>query len=1140
MNKGIKHLARIMFCLIVLAAAAEGWAAATVELQRPETARIQAAYGKLPLYFIENKGQVDSQVAYYVQGADTTLYFARDGVTFGLTGEQGCGGGSCFAKNLAGPQPMGRWAVKLDFVGANPKATVKGEAATSAKISYFKGPKETWKTGLATFGRVVYSDLWPGIDLVYEGDSGRLKGTFVVRPGADPSKIQLAYSTGLSGAQSVSLTKEGRIQVETPVGSFSEDAPVSYQEIEGKRVEVQTPYTLISPKGGATAAKGTAQRVSGASQPLVYGFAVGAYDVKKPLVIDPVTLIYAGYIGGSSDAYGYGIAVDATGAAYVTGFTNSSEATFPVVGGPDLTYNSGVDAFVAKVDPSGMALSYAGYIGGSSSDNGTGIAVDATGAAYVTGWTYSSEATFPVVGGPDLTYNGGYDAFVSKVAPDGTVLIYSGYIGESGYDGGSGIAVDSTGAAYVTGATSSSEATFPVVGGPDLTFNGYYDAFVAKVVPDGTALSYAGYIGGSSLDYGTGIAVDATGAAYVTGFTESSEATFPVVDGPDLTHNGGYYDAFVAKVAPDGTALSYAGYIGGSEYDSGSDIAVDSTGAAYVTGYAGSSEATFPVVGGPDLTFNGVRDAFVAKVDPSGTALIYSGYIGGSSLDYGYGIAVDAIGAAYVTGLTSSSEATFPIVGGPDLTYNGDSGREEDPIGDAFVAKVDPSGTVLSYAGYIGGAGDDWGSGIAVDATGAAYVTGFTGSSEATFPVVGGPDLTFNGGYTDAFVAKICPDTDIDTDSDGTDDCDEVVAGSDPLNTGSTPEVCDGLDNDLDLLVDEGFPDTDSDGIADCVDLDDDNDGVPDADEIAAGSDPLNAASTPEVCDGLDNDLDLLVDEGFSDTDSDGIADCVDPDDDNDGVSDLDEIAAGSDPLNAASTPEVCDGLDNDLDLLVDEGFPDTDGDGIADCVDTDDDNDGFSDADEIAAGSDPLNAASTPEVCDGLDNDLDLLVDEGFPDTDGDGIADCVDTDPTPTPIACNGLPVTILGTAGDDTLIGTSGNDVIHGLGGNDIIRGEGGNDVICGGEGINYIQGGDGNDRLYGGGMLDYLMGDKGNDVLFGGDGGDLLRGGNGDDRLYGENGVDDLRGGNGSDFCDVGPPNPPGPMSEEKVVRCELFP
>ena len=253
-------------------------------------------------------------------------------------------------------------------------------------------------------------------------------------------------------------------------------------------------------------------------------------------------------------------------------------------------------------------------------------------------------------------------------------------------------------------------------------------------------------------------------------------------------------------------------------------------------------------------------------------------------------------------------------------------------------------------------------------------------------------DGSIDEGFVDTDGDGIADCVDPDDDNDGVSDADEIAAGSDPLNAASTPEECDGVDNDLDGSIDEGFVDTDGDGIADCVDPDDDNDGVSDADEIAAGSDPLNAASTPEECDGVDNDLDGSIDEGFVDTDGDGIADCVDPDDDNDGVSDADEIAAGSDPLNAASTPEECDGVDNDLDGSIDEGFLDTDGDGIADCVDPDDDNDGVSDADEIAAGSDPLNAASTPEECDGVDNDLDGSIDEGFSDSDGDGIADCVD----------------------------------------------------------------------------------------------------------------------------------------------------
>ncbi len=284
--------------------------------------------------------------------------------------------------------------------------------------------------------------------------------------------------------------------------------------------------------------------------------------------------------------------------------------------GPDLTFNGGpFDAFGAKVNAAGTALVYAGYIGGSGEDRGTGIAVDGAGNAYVTGDTSSTQATFPVLVGPDLTFNGGlFDAFVAKVNAAGTALVYAGYIGGSDSDLGFGIAVDGTGNAYVTGQTVSTEASFPVSVGPDLTYNGANDAFVAKVNASGAALAYAGYIGGSSDDLGAGIAVDVAGNAYVTGRTSSTEATFPVLVGPDLTLNGGPTDAFVAKVNAAGTALVYAGYIGGSDDDFGHSIAVDGAGNAYVAGETLSTEATFPVGVGPDLTFNGATDAFVAKV----------------------------------------------------------------------------------------------------------------------------------------------------------------------------------------------------------------------------------------------------------------------------------------------------------------------------------------------------------------------------------------------------------------------------------------------------------------------------------------------------------------------------------------------
>jgi len=446
--------------------------------------------------------------------------------------------------------------------------------------------------------------------------------------------------------------------------------------------------------------------------------------------------------------------VDAAGNAYVTGTSLSDQSTFPVLVGPDLTYNGNGDAFVAKVRADGTGLVYAGYIGGASSEGGSGIAVDAAGNAYVTGTVTSPQSifpvsTFPVKVGPRLTYGGGpYDAFVAKVNAAGTALVYAGYIGGADGEFGHGIAVDAAGNAYVTGYTQSDQATFPVTVGPDLTYNGGGDAFVAKVRADGTGFVYAGYIGGAGWDPAYGIAVDAAGNAYVVGTTTSDQSTFPVLVGPGLTFNGAE-DAFVAKVRADGTGLVYAGYIGGAGNDYGLGIAVDAAGSAYVTGSTGSDESTFPVTVGPDLTYNGAAsDAFVAKVRADGTGLVYAGYIGGTEYDQGNGIAVDAAGNAYVTGDTQSTEASFPVTVGPDLTYNGGFRFG----GDAFVAKVRADGTGLIYCGYIGGADEDYGGGIAVDAAGNAYVTGLTYSMN--FPVTVGPDLTYNGNYN-AFVVKI-------------------------------------------------------------------------------------------------------------------------------------------------------------------------------------------------------------------------------------------------------------------------------------------------------------------------------------------------------------------------------------------------
>ncbi|MCX6581461.1 MAG: SBBP repeat-containing protein [Candidatus Aminicenantes bacterium] len=686
--------------------------------------KIEKDYGKMPLYFIPNNGQMDKLVYYYVQGKDKTVYFTSEGVTYSL--------------NFKDPSQLSqRWVVKLEFVGARKNVKPECLESSGTVVSYFLGKPQDWNAGLQAASKILYRELWPGIDMVYYGTVNKMKYEFIVHPGADPSQIKLAYL----GADSVKENNQGQLEVQTPAGGFIDDTPVAWQEIAGKRENVSLKYAVETEIEKA----GKKQH----SLDVTYGFSVGKYDRNQTLILDPVVIVYCGYIGGSGDDVCNGMVVDPSGCVYVTGDTETFGSSFPVTVGPDLTYNNGShDAFVAKVKADGTGLVYCGYIGGSMWDMGCGIAVDGSGCAYVTGYTASTQTTFPVIVGPDLTHNGGeVDAFIAKVKADGTGLEYCGYIGGSNNEFGTVITADASGCAYVAGYTGSSQTTFPVVGGPNLVFNGgSYDAFVAKVKSDGTGLDFCGYIGGSGDDKCYGIAVDASCCAYITGQTNSTETTFPVVGGPDLTYNGGTGDVFVAKVKADGTGLDFCGYIGGSGDDYNHGFAMDASGCIYVTGYTNSDQATFPVAVGPDLVFNGGEDAFVAKVNAAGTALDYCGYIGGSGTDNGYGIAVDGAGCAYVAGRTQSDQTTFPVIVGPDLIFNGTQ--------DAFAAKVDAAGIALDYCGYIGGSGDDRIIYIALDASGCVYVAGDTFSTQATFPVAVGPDLTQNG-TRDVFVAKI-------------------------------------------------------------------------------------------------------------------------------------------------------------------------------------------------------------------------------------------------------------------------------------------------------------------------------------------------------------------------------------------------
>jgi beta-propeller repeat-containing protein len=673
------------------------------------------SYGDLPLYFLANQGQIsESQVEYYLTGSQQTVYFTAHGLTL--------------AQRSGLAQNPSRSVVKLDFVDPNPEVQILPQLPQSTIFNYFLGPQQDWHTEVPSFRQLLYAQLWPGIDLLYTGEVGRLKYRFLVHPGADPGQIGLRYR-GITG---LTIQQNGDLQISLPGSNFSDLAPSAYQSIGSAQQSVAVQYELGN----------------GAAE---YGFSLGEYDPTEPLIIDPALLIYCGYLGGSGVDTALGVAVDGQNRAYLTGTTWSDELSFPVITGPDLAFNSAngtADVFVARLNPAGTALEYCGYLGGLKDDWGRAIAVDAAGAAYLAGDTQSDQASFPVLLGPDLSFNSANletDGFVAKINPQGTSLEYCGYLGGENEDSATGIAVDAVGQAYLTGFSKSDEHTFPVKVGPDLSYNISTDAFVARVNVQGTKLDYCGYIGGMRFDLGQAIAVDASGRAYVTGNTFSNEGTFPVMFGPDLTYNAGW-DAFVARVNPAGTELEYCGYLGGERFDSGRGIAVDDMGHAFVTGFTYSEASTFPVLVGPDLSFNGYGDAFIARVSDDGGNLEYCGYLGGVAFDYGNAIALDSFGNAYIGGHTNSNEVTFPVLSGPGLISGG--------LEDAFLARINSVGTRLDYCGYVGGEGNDRGFGIAVDSLGDAYLVGDVASDQSTFPVQLGPDLLHNG-QRDAFVAKV-------------------------------------------------------------------------------------------------------------------------------------------------------------------------------------------------------------------------------------------------------------------------------------------------------------------------------------------------------------------------------------------------
>jgi hypothetical protein len=590
--------------------------------------------------------------------------------------------------------------VRMRLTGAASSSPQPNSLLPSVTNYYPGSAPNGWRAGVPNYERVRFPQVYPGIDLVYYGNQRQLEYDFVVAPGADPKQIRATWT----GAGSLRLDRRGDLLLSTQGRELRQHKPLAYQDIDGKRITIGARYKLD---------KGELR------------LALSRYDHKFPLVVDPV-LIYSTYVGGPTGDEANGIAVDSTGAAYITGAT---EGAFPTLNPEQSTFGGETDAFVTKLSPTGT-LVYSTYLGGPNTDSGSGIAVDSLGNAYITGYT---EGSFPLLNAAQSTFAGtpvtDTNAFVTMLGPTGA-LVYSTYLGGPNTYA-AGIAVDSTRAAYVTGQTT---GLFPVLNAEQSTYGGgLNDAFVAKLDNTG-AFVYATYLGGPNSDFATGIAVDSTAAAYVVGDTAGG---FPVVNAEQSVFGGGGLDVFVAKLSPAG-AVVYATYLGGTSNDYGTAIAVDNTGAAYV---AGQTSGDFPVLNAQQSTYGGGgANAFVTKFAPSG-ALSYSTYLGGAATDDATAIAVDGTGAAYITGATGPG---FPLLNAEQTSPGSGSST-------VFVTKLTPAGT-LSYSTYLGGNIQDGGTGIAVDSTGAAYITG---STSGAFPILNAEQPIYGGGFTDAFVAKL-------------------------------------------------------------------------------------------------------------------------------------------------------------------------------------------------------------------------------------------------------------------------------------------------------------------------------------------------------------------------------------------------
>jgi hypothetical protein len=694
-GRSLRNLAPALTALAFVLVSTAGYAQTPKQPQQ-----IQAA---LPQGFEPNHGQADQKVDFISHGPGYSLLLSAKEADLQLIAAS------------AGPHAQIRKnTLRMKLLGANPRAYAEGRELQEGKSNYFIGNNHnSWRTDIPQYGRVEYREVYPGINVAYYGNNRQLEYDFIAGPQADPRKIRLAFH----GADRIRIDESGDLILTVDFSEVRQRKPVVYQDTPSGRVRVNGRYVVRG-----------RNRV---------GFEVAAYDRSKPLVIDPV-LIFSSYFGGNGNDIGNGIKLDLAGNIYICGRTGSTNFPGnPIPGTPAGFLNgSTTAAYVAKISPSG-ALIFSSYVGGTDDQAfGASVAVDSNGNVYLAGTTTATD--FPTLNPIQPTNHGSTDAFVLELNSGGSALVYSTYLGGSQVDYVSMMKVDGSGNAYVSGSTASPD--FPTLNAVQPKYGGGgFDAYAAKISPNGSALVYSTFIGGSGTDFDNSAALDSSGNLYVFGDTDSVD--FPVKNAFQAVSGGGV-DGWIVKLDPTGSIVIYSTYIGGSGGDAVRGGQPDASGNLYITG--NTSSPNFPILNGIQPTYGGGNgDAWVAALNATGSALIYSTYIGGNGDDQAYDLQLDALDNVYIVGETSSTN--FPVV---KAIQNSNAGAY-----DAFLTKINSTGSAILFSTYLGGAGTDYARQIAIDPASRVYIIGATSSSN--FPTVAPLQGTFGGGPEDAFLAII-------------------------------------------------------------------------------------------------------------------------------------------------------------------------------------------------------------------------------------------------------------------------------------------------------------------------------------------------------------------------------------------------